>query len=83
METKEVYQQIFQAFSALSDAQELMPISPTPPNQALAARISRANDQVNHAKRHLLAIIQADEKGYAEAMLDLPLNCTLPEGETP
>ena len=69
METKEVYQQIFQAFSALSDAQEAVDLS------------LFANDQVNHAKRHLLVIIQADEAGYAEAMRDLPLTCTLPEGE--
>ena len=79
METKEMYQQIFQAFSALSDAQELMAMSSTPPNQALAVRISRANDQINHAKRHLLEVIKADEAGYAEAMLALPLTCTLPE----
>ena len=71
METKEVYQQIFQAFSALSDAQELL----------AANRLTGANDLVNHAKRHLLVIIQADEAGYAEAMRDLPLRCTLPEGE--
>mgnify|MGYP001591218271 FL=1 len=71
METKELYQQIFQAFSALSDAQELV----------AANSLRGANDQVNHAKRHLLVIIQADEAGYAEAMRDLPLTCTLPEGE--
>ena len=70
METKEVYQQIFQAFSALSDAQEL-----------LALDRSRANGKINHAKRHLVAVIRADEKGFAEAMRDLPLSCTLPEQE--
>ena len=70
MKTKELYQHIFQAFSALSDAQEL-----------LALDQSRANDRINHAKRHLLVIIQADEKGYAEAMVDLPLTCTLPAGK--
>ena len=68
METKEVYQQIFQAFSALSDAQELLDRS----------RLRGANDLVNHAKLHLLAIIHADEAGYAEAMRDLPITCTLP-----
>ena len=68
METKDLYQHIFQAFSALSDAQELV----------AANRLRGANDLVNHAKRHLLVIIQADEKGYAEAMVDLPLTCTLP-----
>ena len=76
METKEVYQQIFQAFSALSDAQELVGAMNRPVG---------AFDMINHAKRHLLVIIQADEAGYAEAMRDLPLTCTLPgyeiEGE--
>jgi hypothetical protein len=72
METKEIYQQVFQAFSALSDAQELIGVN----------RLRGANDQVNHAKRHLLAIIKVDEAGYVEAMRDLPLTCTLPqEGE--
>ena len=42
-------------------------------------RLHGANDQINHAKRHLMAIIKADEHGYAEAMRDLPLTCTLPE----
>lgn len=71
MEIKELYQQTFQAFSALSDAQELIEMN----------RLRGANDQINHAKRHLLAIIHADEQGYAAAMLELPLTCTLPEGE--
>ena len=39
METKEVYQQIFQAFSALSDAQELVAMH----------SLRSANDLVNHA----------------------------------
>ena len=72
METKELYQHISQAFSALSDAQELLGVN----------RMCGANDQINHAKLHLLAIIEADELGYAEAMRDLPITCTLPP-ETP
>ena len=72
METKEVYQQIFQAFSVLSDVQELLATS----------QLLGANKMINHAKRHLLVIIQADEPGYASAMLDLPITCTLSaEGE--
>ena len=59
---------MFQAFSALSDAQELLDRN----------LLRGANDLVNHAKRHLLVIIRADEAGYAEAMRELPLRCTLP-----
>ena len=70
MDQKETYQQIFQAFSALSDAQELIAMN----------RLRGANDQVNHAKLHLLAVLQADEHGYAEAIRDLPLTCTLEVG---
>ena len=71
VELKELYQHIFQAFSALSDAQELL----------ASSRVRGTNDLVNHAKRHLLAIIRADEPGYTQAMLDLPITCTLAEGE--
>lgn len=70
MEIKEVYQQVFQAFSVLSDAQELLGWA--------IGEWQPVNAQVNHAKRHLLSIIEADEQGYAEAMRDLPLTCTLP-----
>ena len=76
MEMKEVYQHIFQAFSGLSDAQELLALN----------RVRGANDQIEHVKRHLVAIMAADRKGYTEAMLDLPLTCTLPpetSGESP
>ena len=76
METKETYGHTFQAFSALSDAQELLILN----------RLRGANDQIEHAKRHLLAIMGADRKGYTEAMLALPLTCTLPpeaSGESP
>ena len=75
METKEVYQQIFQAFSALSDAQEML--------GRVVGDWQGVHSQINHAKRHLLVIIQADEEGYTKAMVDLPITCTLPEGETP
>ena len=70
MDLKETYQQIFQAFSALSDAQELIAMN----------RLRGANDQINHAKLHLLGVVQADEHGYAEAIRDLPLTCTLEKG---
>ena len=43
-------------------------------------RLRGANDQVNHAKLHLLAVVQDDEHGYAEAIRDLPLTCTLEKG---
>jgi hypothetical protein len=39
------------------------------------------NAQINHAKRHLMAVIKADEQRYAEAVRDAPLFCTLPEEE--
>jgi hypothetical protein len=67
METKEMYQQIFQAFSALSDAQELIATN----------RLHGANEQVNHAKLHLAEIIKGDELGFARATMDLPTTCTL------
>jgi len=73
MDTKEVYQELFQAFSALSDAQEEL--------GRVVGEWQPVNAKINHAKRHLLAVIEADEQGYAEAMRDLPLFCTLPEEE--
>lgn len=73
METKEIYQHIFQAFSALSDAQDLL--------GRVIGEWQPVNDQINHAKRHLLEVSKADEAGYAEAMRDLPITCTLPEEE--
>jgi uncharacterized HAD superfamily protein len=79
MRTKELYQEISQALSALSDAQELIqhPAIPVHLN-----RLRRVNDLVKHAKRHLLAVTEADEHGYAEAMRDLPITCTLPQEDT-
>lgn len=74
MDTKEVYQQIFQAFSVLSDAQELL--------GHVVGEWQPINAQINHAKRHLMEVIKADEPGFAEAMLGLPLTCTLPEEES-
>jgi hypothetical protein len=76
MEAKETYGHIFQTFSALSDAQELLTLN----------RLRGANDQVNHSKRHLLAVIEGDEQAYMEVMRDLPIICTLPpetSGESP
>lgn len=61
-------QHIFQAFSILSDAQELI----------AAGRAQGANDLVNHAKLHLLEIINADQDAFVQAMADLSLSCTLP-----
>ena len=80
MDTKEIYQEIFQAFSALSDAQELM-APEVISNPAVRARMLAVNEGMNHAKRHLMEVIKADEAGYAEAMLALPLTCTLPDPE--
>lgn len=73
METKELYQHIFQAFSALSDAQELL--------GRVIGEWQRVDAQLNHAKRHLMAIMQADEEGFAGAMRDLPITCNLPKEE--
>ncbi len=73
METKEMYQQIFQAFSALSDAQELL--------GRVIGDWQPVNEQINHAKRHLAEVIKTDEAGFAEAMKDLPITCTLPKEE--
>ena len=70
MDQKETYHQIFQAFSAMSEAQELIAMN----------RLRGANDQVNHARLRLLAVIQTDEHGYEEAIRDLPLTCTLEKG---
>ena len=74
METREMYQQIWQAFSALSDAQELL--------GRVVGEWQPVNDQINHAKRHLLAVIKADEHGYVQAIRDLPWTCDLPQGDS-
>jgi len=71
MDPKLVYKNIFQAFGALSDAQELISVN----------RVRGANDLVSHAKLHLMEIIEADEEGYAEVMLSMSPTCTLGKEE--
>ena len=72
MEKVEMFRHIFEAFSSLSDAQDL-----------IASRApSRANAQINHAKMHLDAIAQSDPDLWREAMLSLPITCSLAKDST-
>ena len=70
MEQTTIYRHIFEAFSSLSDAQDL----------ADAGCKEMANDRINHAKLHLQAIIDADPEAWREAMRTAPITCSLAEG---
>ncbi len=69
----EFMREVWQAFSTLSDAQELIGMGEG----------EGANEQVNHAKRHLMVVLdaarEADEQAFFRIMTTL--DCTL--GETP
>lgn len=61
MTNKEIYIEVFKAFSMMSDAQELMSMG----------LIKEANDTLNGAKRdHLHKIAEADPEGYRDAMFE-------------
>ena len=60
---------LFEAFSTLSDVQELI----------AAGRTKSANDQVNHAKLHLMAIHAANPESWREAVMTAPITCS-PKG---
>ena len=72
MEKVEMFRQIFEAFSALSNAQDLI----------ASGAPSRANEQIIHAKIHLHAITQSDPDLWREAMLSLPITCSLTKDST-
>jgi len=70
MEKLDIYRHVFEAFSSLSDAQDL----------AAAGSVKAANDLINHAKLHLLAISDADHEIWRQAM-STGLGCSLAEEE--
>ena len=57
----EMLREIFQAFSTLSDVQEMLSWD--------VPDVDRANDEINHAKRHLLVVAFSDIDSYAKAMM--------------
>ena len=72
MTTEEVIE-VWQAFSVLSDVQELIGIE----------QGESASDRINHAKQHLMAVLDAarldDEPVYRAAIFSIT-TCTLEEG---
>ena len=69
MEKVTMFQHIFEAFSSLSDAQDLI----------ASGMGSQASEQINHAKRHLLAITESYPDLWRQAMVSLPITCSLSE----
>lgn len=67
MDTTTMYRHIFEAFSSLSDVQDLIEMS----------QDEIAQQRADHAKRHLGANIERDQEGFAEAVALLPLGCSL------
>lgn len=66
--TREQMSDVWQAFSTLSDAQELM---------AMGQR-EAAIQMVNHAKRHLDRAMQVEgDEARRQAIMDTPLVCRL------
>lgn len=73
MNTEGTVREVWQAFSILSDAQELIGVEEG----------ERASDHINHAKRHLMVVLEAarvgDEPAYRAAIFSIT-TCTLEEG---
>ncbi len=67
MTTEEIVKEVWHAFSTLSDAQEL-----------IGEEGERASDRINHAKRHLLVVL--DGAGISRQTIVEFVTCTL-EGE--
>ncbi len=71
MTTEETVREVWQAFSTLSDAQEL-----------ISEEGERASDRINHAKRHLMVVLDAakaeDEPAFRDAVFSMT-TCTLEE----
>lgn len=85
MATKETISEIWQAISILSDAQELIAIGVRhhrmdQPDTDRVTWVS-AQDRINHAKRHLIVILDAarrdDESAFKEAIFTMPWTCSL------
>ncbi len=66
---EEFMREVWQAFSTLSDAQELIGMGEG----------EGANEQVNHAKRHLMVVLDAARAVNEQAFLSImtTLECTL------
>jgi hypothetical protein len=63
--------EVWQAFSTLSDAQELIGVE----------RGEKASDRINHAKRHLMAVLdKAEDEGILRRVVFEKKTCTLEEG---
>lgn len=67
MDNDEVIRQVFEAFSTLSDAQELVQGN------------SNVIETINHAKRHLLWVLEVDKEATARALIaiTMALECSL------
>jgi hypothetical protein len=67
--------EVWQAFSSLSDAQELL--------AGTGAHGTAANERINHAKRHLQGFLEWVEQNHPDAFVRAvsTLNCTLEEAQ--
>ena len=73
MDQATMFRHVFEAFSSLSDAQELL---------AADEQVS-ANERIDHAKLHLDAVLQSDLDTFRQAMFSGHLTCSLAEGGEP
>mgnify|MGYP001343610902 FL=1 len=65
MEDQLTMKHVWEAFSTLSDAQELISMG----------RNESANDMINHAKQHLSKVFEQDQTLLQEAMLNMSVTC--------
>ena len=65
MEDQLTMKHVWEAFSTLSDAQELI---------SMGLDVS-ANDMINHAKRHLSKVFDQDQTLLQEVMLNMSVTC--------
>ena len=68
MEAEDLHH-IFEAFSSLSDAQDLLDIS--------GYGTGTAFERINHAKRHLAQLLGQDPGATARAITGAPMKCSL------
>lgn len=76
MDQVTMFRHIFEAFSSLSDAQDVL----EPGRPLLVNDLVAAQERINHAKLHLDAIAQSDPETWAQAMASLRLTCSLEQG---
>jgi len=71
LDSKATMKHVWEAFSTLSDAQELISMGNT----------ERANETINHAKRHLSQVFEQDQNLLCGVMLktSLDFGCELEE----